>query len=230
MDIINNIENIRKEIPQGVTLIAVSKTKPEEDIMQAYSCGQRVFGENKAQELKQKHADLPEDIQWHFIGHLQENKIKYIINFVTLIHSVDSLKLLKEINKRAATCQRTVDCLFEMDISHEESKFGLSEKEVYSILQSEEYKQLNNIRICGVMGVGSITDDPNQTRKEFKELKNIFNNLKQTFFQDKDYFKEISMGMTGDYPIAIEEGATLIRIGSKIFGARDYSKNNTEQA
>ncbi len=224
MNIQQSIENIRKEIPENVTLIAVSKTKPNEDLMQAYDCGQRIFGENKAQEMKQKHIDLPKDILWHFIGHLQENKIKYIIDYVTMIHSIDSLKLLQQVNKHAAKVNRIVDCLFEIDINNEESKFGLSENEVKDILNSEEFKELNNVRICGVMGIGSITDDREITRKEFKNLKNIFISLKNDFFEDKPYFKEISMGMTHDYDIAIQEGATLIRIGSKIFGARNYTK------
>lgn len=224
MNIKENIKQIKDSIPENVTLIAVSKTKPNEDLMEAYSVGQRIFGENKAQEMRQKHEDLPKDIIWHFIGHLQENKIKYIISYVSLIHSVDSLKLLKEINKHALKNNRVVDCLFEMDISKEESKFGLSQQEVMDILESEDYKELNNVRICGVMGIGSITEDRQQTRKEFKELKEIFTFLKEKYFEDKDYFKEISMGMTHDYDIAIEEGATLIRIGSKLFGQRDYSK------
>ncbi len=224
MNIQQSIENIRKEIPENVTLIAVSKTKPNEDLMQAYDYGQRIFGENKAQEMKQKHIDLPKDILWHFIGHLQENKIKYIIDYVTMIHSIDSLKLLQQVNKHAAKVNRIVDCLFEIDINNEESKFGLSENEVKDILNSEEFKELNNVRICGVMGIGSITDDREITRKEFKNLKNIFISLKNDFFEDKPYFKEISMGMTHDYDIAIQEGATLIRIGSKIFGARNYTK------
>ena len=223
MDICDNINAIKAQLPKSVTLIAVSKTKPEADIMQAYNGGQRVFGENKAQEMKQKHENLPEDIQWHFIGHLQENKIKYIINYVTMIHSVDSLKLLAEINKRAAMCNRTVDCLFEMDISHEASKFGLSQEELCTLLESETFKTFGNVRICGLMGIGSITQDRNQTRKEFKELREMFVCIKEKYFADKPYFKEISMGMTGDYDIAVEEGATFVRIGSKIFGQRNYA-------
>jgi len=225
MNIQENIEQIRNSIPSNVTLIAVSKTKPNEDIMQAYNCGQRIFGENKAQELKVKHETLPKDIQWHFIGHLQENKIKYIIDYVAIIHSVDSLKLLKEINKQALKHNRIVDCLLEIDISHEASKFGLSKEEVEILLDSEDYKQLNNIRLCGVMGVGSITDKREQTKKEFRELKEIFLSIKEKYFRDKDFFKEISMGMTHDYDIAIEEGSTMIRIGSKIFGERNYNKS-----
>lgn len=224
MNIKENLENIRKDIPQGVTLVAVSKTKPESDLMEAYNVGQRIFGENKAQEMRLKHQDLPKDIQWHFIGHLQENKIKYIIDYVTLIHSIDSLKLLVEVNKKAQKIDRRVDCLFEMDISHEQSKFGISLQEACEILESMEFKQLNNVRICGLMGIGSITEDINQTRKEFRELKQMFNTLKAKYFSNEDYFKQISMGMTGDYKVAIEEGATIVRIGSKIFGQRDYSK------
>ncbi|MGP1515047.1 MAG: YggS family pyridoxal phosphate-dependent enzyme [Bacteroidales bacterium] len=220
MDIKTNIQQIKKTLPNSVNLIAVSKTKPNNDILQAYEYGQRIFGENKAQELKQKYEDLPKDIQWHFIGHLQENKIKYIISYITLIHSIDSLKLLKQVNHQAQKHNRIVDCLFEIDISHEESKFGLSEQEVCCILDSDDYKILNNIRMCGVMGIGSITDDREQTRKEFKELKKIFIRVKEKYFADKNSFKEISMGMTHDYDIAIEEGATMIRIGSKIFGDR----------
>lgn len=224
MSIVSNIEEIKKQLPKSVTLIAVSKTKPEEDIMQAYNCGQKIFGENHAQEMKQKHEDLPKDIIWHFIGHLQENKIKYIAPYVAMIHSIDSLKLLMSVNKYAIKNNRTINCLFEMDISHEESKFGLSEEEVEQILQSEEFKALQNVRICGVMGIGSITDNKDKTREEFKNLKHIFDNLKEKYFAKADYFKEISMRMSGDYEIAIKEGATLVRVGSKIFGARDYSK------
>ena len=222
MNIQENLDNIRKDIPEGVTLIAVSKTKPEDDLMQAYNNSQRVFGENKAQEMKVKHENLPKDIQWHFIGHLQENKIKYIISYVSLIHSIDSLKLLIQVNKKALKINRVVDCLFEIDISHEESKFGFSLEQVESLLNTQEYKDLQNVRICGVMGVGSITDNKEQTRKEFKNLKSIFDTLKAKYFADKEYFKEISMGMSGEYKIAIEEGSTIVRIGSKIFGKRNY--------
>ncbi len=224
MNIKESLESVRKDIPSNVTLVAVSKTKPESDLMEAYNANQRVFGENKAQEMRLKHEDLPKDIQWHFIGHLQENKIKYIIDYVTLIQSIDSLKLLIEVNKKAQKIDRKVDCLLEIDISHEQSKFGMSLQEACSMIESQEFKQLNNVRLCGVMGIGSITDEENQTRKEFKNLKQIFDTLKTKYFSNEEYFKEISMGMTGDYKIAIEEGATIVRIGSKIFGQRDYSK------
>lgn len=224
IDIKKNLKEVRETIPTSVTLVCVSKTKPNEYIMEAYQSGERVFGENKAQELRQKHETLPKDIKWHFIGHLQENKIKYIIDYVTLIHSVDSLKLLIEINKQALKHSRIVDCLLEIDISHEESKFGLSREEATKLLEDSEYKQLKNIRLCGVMGVGSITTDRDQTRKEFRELKELFTFLKTTYFPTADYFKQVSMGMTHDYDIALEEGATIVRIGSKIFGERNYNK------
>lgn len=223
MSIREKIIEIKKQIPEGVTLVAVSKTKPIEDIMQAYEEGQRVFGENKAQEMKEKQALLPKDIKWHMLGHLQENKVKYIVPFVSLIHSVDSLKILQAINKRAIICERVVDCLLEIDISHEETKFGLSKDELYSLLSSSEYEQMKNIRICGLMGIGSITDDRSKTREEFRGLKALFVEVKDKFFADKDYFCHVSMGMSGDYDIAIEQGSTIVRVGSKIFGERDYS-------
>lgn len=223
MSVKDNLLKIRQSIPSNVTLIAVSKTKPTEDILEAYQTGQRIFGENKAQEMKEKYALLPKDIQWHMIGHLQENKVKYIVPFVSMIHSVDSLKILLAINKRALLCNRVVDCLFEMDISHEESKFGLSMEELVSILSSEEYKQMENIRICGLMGIGSITEDKEQTRKEFRTLKEMFLEIKQKFFSNSEYFSQISMGMSSDYDLAIQEGSTMVRIGSNIFGARNYN-------
>lgn len=223
MNIREKIVEIKKQIPEGVTLVAVSKTKPIEDIMQAYDEGQRVFGENKAQEMKEKQALLPKDIQWHMLGHLQENKVKYIVPFVSLIHSVDSLKILQAINKRAIICERVVDCLMEIDISHEETKFGLSKEELYNLLSSPEYEQMKNIRICGLMGIGSITDDNSKTREEFRGLRALYSEIKDKFFAGKDYFRHVSMGMSGDYDIAIEEGSTIVRIGSKIFGERDYS-------
>ena len=223
MNIREKIVEIKKQIPEGVTLVAVSKTKPIEDIMQAYDEGQRVFGENKAQEMKEKQALLPKDIQWHMLGHLQENKVKYIVPFVSLIHSVDSLKILHAINKRAIICGRVVDCLLEIDISHEETKFGLSKEELYNLLSSPEYEQMKNIRVCGLMGIGSITDDNSKTREEFRGLRALYSEIKDKFFAGKDYFRHVSMGMSGDYDIAIEEGSTIVRIGSKIFGERDYS-------
>lgn len=222
MGIKENIISIKERLPKDITLIAVSKTKPESDIMLAYQAGHRIFGENKAQELKQKHELLPKDISWHFIGHLQENKIKYIIDFVSMIHSIDSLKLLQQINKKALGCNRVVDCLLEIKLSNEESKFGMSKQQAYDLLADDSFTQMQNVRICGVMGIGSITDNPDKTRQEFRSLKDTFTDLKNRFFKDNDFFKEISMGMSSDYETAIQEGSTMIRLGNKIFGKRDY--------
>ena len=218
-----NLNKVRATIPNDVTLIAVSKTKPVTDLQEAYDAGQRIFGENKALEMRDKHQELPKDIQWHFIGHLQTNKIKYIAPFVSLIHSIDSISLLEAVNKEAVKNNRVIDCLLQFHIAKEETKFGLDIEEAEEMLKSDSYKNLNNINIIGVMGMATFTDDVNQIRNEFKSLKNIFNILKERYFQDKESFKEISMGMSDDYPIAIEEGATMVRVGSKIFGARNYS-------
>lgn len=218
-----NLNKVRATVPNDVTLIAVSKTKPVTDLQEAYDAGQRIFGENKALEMRDKHQELPKDIQWHFIGHLQTNKIKYIAPFVCLIHSIDSISLLEAVNKEAVKNNRVIDCLLQFHIAKEETKFGLDIEEAEEMLKSDSYKNLNNINIIGVMGMATFTDDVNQIRNEFKSLKNIFNILKERYFQDKESFKEISMGMSDDYPIAIEEGATMVRVGSKIFGARNYS-------
>jgi pyridoxal phosphate enzyme (YggS family) len=203
-----------------VTLIAVSKTKPNETILEKYNLGQRIFGENRVQELTAKFEALPKDIQWHLIGHLQTNKVKYIAPFVTLIHSVESLKLLKEINKQALKNNRVIDCLLQMHIAEEDSKFGMSKTDAIELLESEIYSNAKNIRICGVMGMATFTNDEHQVRQEFKNLKQIFDELKTRFFSDVSHFKEISMGMSGDYKIAIEEGSTMVRVGSLIFGSR----------
>ena len=219
-----NLEKIRATVPEGVTLVAVSKTKPISDLQEAYDAGQRVFGENYPQEMRDKHEVLPTDIQWHFIGHLQTNKIKYIIPFVTLIHSIDTANLLEAVNKEAKKHDRVVDCLLQFHIALEETKFGLDLDEARQLLDSEAFKQMENVRICGVMGMGTFTDNMDEVRKEFKHLKGIFDTLKKDYFADQPQFKEISMGMSEDYPIAIEEGATLIRVGSKIFGPRNYNK------
>lgn len=224
MSIAENLKRIEQEIPNNVKIIAVSKTHPKEMIQEVYDFGHRVFGENKAQEMMEKYEALPKDIQWHMIGHLQTNKVKYIAPFVSMIHSVDSLKLLKEINKEAIKNNRMIDCLLQIDIANEETKFGMLEMKAMELLSSEDFAQLNNIRICGVMGIGSITEDINQTRQEFKNLKATFLTLKEEFFKNEDYFTEISMGMSSDYDIAIEEGSTIVRIGSLIFGQRDYFK------
>ena len=218
-----NLDIVRATVPSDVTLIAVSKTKPVSDLQEAYEAGQRIFGENKALEMRDKHQALPNDIQWHFIGHLQTNKIKYIAPFVTLIHAIDSLSLLEAVNKEAAKNNRIIDCLLQFHIAQEETKFGLDMDEARAMLESESFKSLNNINICGVMGMATFTDDAAQVRDEFKSLKNIFETLKENYFKGNESFKEISMGMSDDYPIAIEEGATMVRVGSKIFGARNYN-------
>ena len=218
-----NLETVRKTIPSGVLLVAVSKTKPVEDIQEAYDDGQRVFGENHALEMRDKHEVLPKDIDWHFIGHLQTNKIKYIIQYVKLIHSIDTFNLLQAVNKEAVKHDRIVDCLLQFHIAEEETKFGLSMEEAEEVLNSKEFKAMQNVRICGVMGMATNTDDMTQVRKEFRHLKEIFTTLKSKYFTDSEWFKEISMGMSHDYPIAIEEGSTMVRIGSKIFGERNYN-------
>lgn len=224
MGIADNLKTIGKKIPQNVKLIAVSKTKPVEIIQEAYDFGHRVFGENKPQELRDKQAIMLKDIEWHFIGHLQTNKVKYIAPFVSLIHGVDSLKVLNEINKQAIRNDRVIDCLIQIDIAHEETKFGLLEDQARELLNSDEFRSMKNVRICGLMGIGSITNDLNKTRGEFKELKTTFLKLKEEFFLKEDSFSEVSMGMSSDYSLAIEEGSTMVRIGSSIFGERDYLK------
>ena len=218
-----NLEKVLKTIPSNVLLVAVSKTKPVEDIQEAYDAGQRVFGENHALEMRDKHEVLPKDIEWHFIGHLQTNKIKYIIQYVRLIHSIDTFNLLQAVNKEAVKHDRVVDCLLQFHIAEEETKFGLSMEEAEEILNSDIFKAMKNVRICGVMGMATNTDDMVQVRKEFKHLKDIFDTLKAKYFTDSEWFKEISMGMSHDYPIAIEEGSTMVRVGSKIFGERNYN-------
>ena len=218
-----NLRHIQSTIPSQVTLVAVSKTKPVSDLQEAYDEGQRIFGENHALEMRDKHEVLPNDIQWHFIGHLQTNKVKYIIPFVSLIHSIDSENLLEAVNKEAKKHDRIVDCLLQFHIANEETKFGLNLEEAENLLNSDSFKQMENVRICGVMGMATFTDDEAEIRKEFHQLKTIFDTLKQNHFAGQPQFKEISMGMSDDYPIAIEEGATLVRVGSKIFGARNYN-------
>ncbi len=205
---------------QGVTLVAVSKTKPIEAIQQMYDQGQRVFGENRVQELEEKYRALPKDIQWHLIGHLQKNKVKYIAPFVSMIHSVDSLELLEIINKEAAKADRIISVLLQFYIAKEDTKFGLSEAEGLALLDQLVEKPLTNIKICGIMGMASFSDDKALVRSEFQNLKNIFAQLKNKYFAADDAFKEVSMGMSGDYELAIEEGSTMVRIGSALFGSR----------
>jgi PLP dependent protein len=220
MDITANYRSVLSALPQGVKLIAVSKTKPNSDILQLYNAGHRLFGENKVQELAVKYEALPKDIQWHFIGHLQSNKVKYIAPYVNLIHGVDSLKLLSSIDKEGAKNDRAIDCLLQFHIAREESKFGLSYEEACEMLQPEVFGAFKNIRITGVMGMATYTDNVSVIRGEFKFLKSIFHRLRETYFPQQSHFKEISMGMSGDYAIAVEEGSTMVRIGSSIFGER----------
>ena len=220
--IANEITKIKSSLPATTRLIAVSKTKPVEDLQQAYDAGQRVFGENKALEMRDKHEVLPNDIQWHFIGHLQTNKIKYIISYVSLIHSIDSCNLLNEVNIAAAKKDRVVDCLLQFHIADEDTKYGLSFDEAQVLLNSPEYKAMNNIRIVGVMGMATFTDNKDQIRQEFRNLKSIFDRLKEQYFADNDSFKEISMGMSDDYYDAILHGANMVRVGTGIFGERYY--------
>jgi len=220
MNIAENIDRIKANLPEKVRLIAVSKTKPTELLLEAYNHGQRAFGENKVQEMVGKYEELPKDIEWHFIGHLQSNKIKYIAPFVHLIHGVDSFKLLKSIDVEAKKAGRIIPCLLQFHIAEEETKFGLSINEATEMLNSQEYKLLYNIQISGVMGMATYTDDENQVRKEFACLKAYYNTLKSEYFAGNVDFKEISMGMSGDYHLAIAEGTTMVRIGSNIFGER----------
>ncbi len=219
MSIKDNLHKIKSELSEGVTLVAVSKTKPNADILEAYEAGQRVFGENKVQEMVQKWEELPKDIEWHMIGHLQRNKVKYMAEFVSLIHGVDSLKLLKEINKQAEKHNRVIPCLLQMHIAEEDTKFGLDATELEELLGSDDFKSMKNVKIVGLMGMATFTPDEAQIRKEFAHLKSIFDGLKQKMPE----IHILSMGMSGDYAIAMEEGSTMVRIGSSIFGARNYS-------
>lgn len=222
MSVKTNIEGIRHEVPDSVTLVAVSKTKPIEMLREAYTAGERIFGENRVQEMVDKYVELPKDIAWHMIGHLQTNKVKFIAPFVALIHGVDSLALLKTIDKEGKKCNRTIFCLLQFHIAQEESKFGLTLEEASELLQSETFKAMKHVEIRGVMGMATFTENEQQVRTEFRHLKRIYDTLKQKFFSGQSSFDTISMGMSGDYRIAIEEGSTMVRIGSSIFGERDY--------
>ncbi|WAC15106.1 YggS family pyridoxal phosphate-dependent enzyme [Dyadobacter pollutisoli] len=214
-----NIDEIQKGLRQETRLIAVTKTKPVEALQEAYDAGNKRFGENKVQEMASKYEVLPKDIEWHMIGHLQTNKVKYMASFVSLIHSVDSFKLLKEINKEARKNDRIIDCLLQIFIAREETKFGLSEEEAIEIFTSEELRALTNIRITGLMGMASNTEDESIVRAEFRSLKSLFDSFKK-YENDQIKMQELSMGMSGDYTIAMEEGSTLVRVGSAIFGSR----------
>jgi pyridoxal phosphate enzyme (YggS family) len=221
MSITENLKKIKDSLPDNITLVAVSKTKPIEDILEAYHVGQRVFGENKIQEMTEKQEVLPKDIEWHMIGHVQRNKVKYMASYVSLIHGVDSLKLLKEIDKQAKKYRRIIPCLLQVYIATEETKFGLAQDELLQLIHSEEFKSLQNIKIVGLMGMASFTTDTQKIQKEFQSLKNIFDYVKP-YQLPNCHFEKLSMGMSGDYPIAIECGSTMVRIGSSIFGERNY--------
>lgn len=221
MSITTNIEEIQNELkPIGVTLVAISKTKPLEDIQEAYDAGQRIFGENLVQDMVDKYEQLPKDIQWHMVGHLQTNKVKYIAPFIAMIESVDSLKVLKEINKQAAKNSRVIDCLLQIFIADEDTKFGLDHVELIELLESEEFTTLENIRIRGLMGIATNTDNEKVIKEEFYELKMLFDGIKVSYFRKEDSFDTLSMGMSSDYKIAIEQGSNMIRLGSTLFGKR----------
>jgi pyridoxal phosphate enzyme (YggS family) len=217
--IAKNLESIKSNLPEHVTLVAVSKTKPISDLQEAYNAGQRIFGENKIQEMAEKHDTLPKDIKWHMIGHLQSNKVKYMAHFVDLIHGVDKFKTLKEINKQAKKHDRVINCLLQAKIAKEDSKFGFSFDEIETILSSEETLELCNIKIVGLMGMATFTDNKEQLIEEFSSLKELFQKLKT----ENSSLKNLSMGMSGDYELAIDNGSTMIRVGSSIFGSRNYN-------
>jgi PLP dependent protein len=229
MSIQSNLQLIKQSLPSHVMLVAISKTHPVDVVMEAYNAGQRVFGENKVQEMVSKYEAMPKDIDWHLVGHLQTNKVKYIAGFVKLIHSVDSLKLLSVINNEAEKVGRVIDCLLQVYIASEETKFGLSNDELDDILQSSEYQQMKNVRVVGLMGMASFTDNTEIVRTEFRSLSETFKSIKESYFRAVPSFKELSMGMSSDYQIAIEEGSTMVRIGSNIFGHRNYGKQNSAQ-
>ena len=219
MSIAQNLQNIKDTLPQSVTLVAVSKTKPVADLMEAYDAGQRIFGENKIQEMVDKWEQMPKDIEWHMIGHVQTNKVKYMAPFVSLVHGVDSLKLLQEINKQAAKNDRIINCLLQIHIAEEETKFGLDESELNNLLTSAEFQEMEHIQILGLMGMATFTDNQNQVKKEFQNLKSIYDNIKPLKTKNCK-LNTVSMGMSGDYQLAIECGSTMVRIGSSIFGGR----------
>ena len=223
MSIAQNIQALHSSLPQGVSLLAISKYQPIEALQEAYDAGQRMFGENHILEMAAKAGVLPKDIEWHFTGHVQTNKIKYMAPFVNLIHAVDSYRLLREIDKHAAKHGRVIDCLLQIHIAQEDTKYGLTIDECRTLLATEPWRELQHIRITGLMAMGSNTDDMEQVRGEFKQMKMLFDELKSTYFTDAPYFCHLSEGMTDDYPIAIEEGSTIVRIGSLIFGERTYS-------
>lgn len=219
-EIASNIRNLRKHLPNSVKIVAVSKTRPASAIMEAYNAGQRIFGENRVQELIQKKDQLPSDIEWHLVGHLQTNKVKSVVPVAAMIQSVDSKRLLKAINDEAARINRIVDCLLQIYIADEETKYGFSLDEAIDMLSSDDFRKMGSVRICGVMGMATFTDDADQIRREFRFLADGWKRIKSRFFANDEAFREISMGMSGDYEIAVGEGSTMVRIGSLIFGSR----------
>lgn len=221
MSVADKLKTVFEKLPDDVKLIAISKTKSTGQIMQVYHTGHRVFGESKAQELLPKYEALPKDIRWHMVGHLQSNKVKYIAPFIELIHSIDSLKLLKVVNKEARKNMRIIQCLLQIHIAQEESKYGLQFEEACEILESESFRNMENVEICGLMGMATLTGNTEKVRSEFRQLKRYFDLTREKYFAGKASFKEISMGMSGDYELAIEEGSTMVRIGSAIFGERE---------
>lgn len=221
MDIAEKIKHFKEELGSEVQLVAVSKTKPLADLQKAYDAGQRIFGENRPQEMQEKAAALPKDIEWHMVGHLQSNKVKYIAPFVSMIHSIDKLSTLKEINKRAKQNDRVIKVLLQMHIAEEESKFGMDEEKLTNFLESDKLKSFENIQIVGMMGMATFTDKMEKVRSEFRTLKQLFDQTKAKYFSEEPHFKILSMGMSGDYQIGIEEGSNMVRIGSQIFGARN---------
>ena len=221
-DVKANLKEVTAKLPQHVKLVAVSKFHPSEYLREAYSEGQRIFGESQVQELQRKVTELPDDIQWHFIGHLQTNKVKYIAPYISMIEAVDSMKLMAEIQKQAAKHNRTIDVLLELHIAEEETKYGLTLDTCRDFLESGEWRQMNNVRICGLMMMASYTDDTRQIKSEFTLAANFFDEIKNKYFADADYFRERSWGMSHDYPLAIECGSTMVRVGTKIFGPRVY--------
>jgi len=219
MSIQDNLLKIKSQLPENVTLVAVSKTKPVKDLMEAYHAGQRIFGENKIQEMTEKWQQMPKDVEWHMIGHVQSNKVKYMVPYVKLIHGVDSLKLLKEVNRQAIRWRKSINCLLQIHIAEEETKFGLDEKELEELLNSDEFKEMKNINVIGLMGMATFTDNEEQIKKEFQYLKTIFDKVSK-LKTDNCQLNTLSMGMSGDYQLAIEYGSTMVRIGSSIFGGR----------
>lgn len=217
-----NLKEVLSELPAGVRLVAVSKFHPNEALEAAYAAGQRIFGESHVQGMTQKYETLPKDIEWHFIGHLQTNKVKYMAPYVSMIHAIDSYKLLAEVDKQAAKVNRIIPCLLQIHVAQEETKFGFTFDECRELLEAGEWKTLKNIHIAGIMGMASNVDDNEQIKSEFCSLNRFFKEIKQAYFADSEDFKEISMGMSHDYPLAVEAGSTLVRVGSKIFGERNY--------